>query len=68
MNNKKEYNAEYWIKNKDRISAQRKEHYKKHREEILERNKKWITNNRDKWNAYQREYRAKLKLDKEKKV
>lgn len=66
MKNKKEYMQEYWIKNKKRLSAQRSKYYQEHKEEIDERNKVWLENNRDKWNAYMRERRRKAKLDKQK--
>lgn len=60
----KKYNAKYWSEHKEQISKKRKEHYEKHREEILEKQKLWVEQNRDRWNKYQRERRAKLKLDK----
>lgn len=66
MKDKKEYMREYWIKNKKRLSIQRSKYYKEHKEEIDERNKVWLENNRDKWNAYMRERRRKAKLDKQK--
>ena len=59
-----EYNAKYWQEHKKAISKRRKEEYPKNRDKILARNKKWLKDNKDKWNAYQRERRAKLKLDK----
>ena len=66
MKDHKEYMREYWIKNKKRLSAQRSKYYQEHKEEIDERNKNWLENNRDKWNAYMRERRRKAKLDKQK--
>ena len=66
--NRSEYNKRYWATHKEEIAEQRKGFYKEHKKEILERNKKWLEENRDRWNAYQREYRAKRKLDKKKKV
>lgn len=62
--NRSEYNAKYWAEHKEAISKRRKKEYLKNRGKILARNKKWLKDNKDKWNAYQREYRAKLRLDK----
>ena len=67
MKNKKEYMQEYWIKNKKRLSAQRSKYYQEHKEEIDERNKAWLEKNRDKWNAYMREYRKRKKAELDKK-
>lgn len=66
---KKQRNAEYWEKNKEKISAKRKlQYHGDTREKRLASSKKWLKENRDRWNAYQREYRRKqrdkLKLDK----
>lgn len=58
---RKNYLHRYWQEHKDEITEVRKRKYKKDREEILARNKRWLTNNRDHWNAYQREYRKKRK-------
>ena len=68
--NTKEYNAKYWKEHKEQISERRKKFYQEHKEEISKRNKRWIEANRDKWNAYQREYyrRKKAELDKNKQV
>ena len=65
---RKEYNAEYWERHKEEISKKRKEDYVKNRDVVIERNKQWLKDNRDKWNAYQRKYRARIKLDKQKKA
>ena len=54
-----EYNAKYWAANRERISKKRKENYEKDPSKILERNKRWLENNREHWNAYQREYRRR---------
>lgn len=64
----KEYNANYWKEHKEEISEARKRKYKKDRDKILTRNKKWLKDNKDHWNAYQREYRRRKKegLDKSK--
>ena len=63
---RKEYNAEYWAKHKEKISKKRKEDYVKNRDKVIARNKKWLKENKDKWNAYQRDRRARVKLDKHK--
>ena len=64
----KEYNAKYWADHKEQISARRKETYKRDRDAIIRRNKQWLENNKEHWNAYQREYRRKKKLDKKEQV
>lgn len=61
---KKEYNAKYWAEHKKQISEKRKKRYEEdaeYREHIISKNKEWIENNRDRWNEYMRERRAKLK-------
>jgi hypothetical protein len=63
-----EYNAKYWLKHKDQLSAHRKQYYKENKEEIDARNKKWIEKNRERWNEYMRKRRKKAKLDKQKDV
>ena len=63
----KQYNAEYWAKHKEEISAHRKAFYQEHKAEINERNKRWLNANRDKWNAYMREYRKRKKAELDKK-
>ena len=68
---KKQLNAEYWERNKEKISAKRKlKYHSKDKEQRVASSKKWLKENRDRWNAYQREYkrkrRAELKLDKQK--
>lgn len=63
MKNRSEYNKQYWEKHKKEISERRKQYYKEHKEEIDKRNKRWFKKNKDKWNAYQRERRKRLKLD-----
>lgn len=69
---RKEILAEYWPKyyatHKEQISEHRKEVYKKNRDKILARNKQWFKDNKNKWNEYQRAYKAKKKLDKQKDV
>lgn len=62
--NRAEYNAEYWKKNKKIISEKRKKKYREDkgkREEILKKHKQWVEENRERWNAYQREYRRRKK-------
>lgn len=68
---KKQLNAEYWERNKEKISAKRKlKYHSEDKEQRVASSKKWLKENRDRWNAYQREYkrrrRAELKLDKQK--
>lgn len=69
---RKEILAEYWPKyyaaHKEKIAEHRKEVYKKNRDKILARNKQWFKDNKNKWNEYQRAYKAKKKLDKQKDV
>lgn len=65
---KRKYNKKYWERHKKEISDKRKEDYAENKDKISLRNKQWLRDNRDKWNAYQRAYRAKLKLDRQKKV
>ena len=55
----KAYNQKYWAAHKVEINNRRKEDYKINKEKILARNKKWIADNREHWNAYQRAYRKK---------
>ena len=48
---------EWYLKNRERILEQRKsKKYKKYQHEY---HKKWVNENRDKWNAYQREWRRR---------
>lgn len=49
---------------REEIAAQRKKHYAENRNAITARNVQWKKDNKDKWNAYLREWRAKQKLDK----
>lgn len=65
---RRKYNKKYWEEHKKKISEKRKEDYTENKDKINLRNKQWLRDNRDKWNAYQRAYRAKLKLDRQKKV
>lgn len=60
----KNYNAEYYAKNKERIAERRKNFYQENKDRIDAAHNKWVENNRDKWNAYIRERREKAKLDK----
>lgn len=57
--NTKEYNAEYYRKHRKEISEQRKQHYQEYKECIRARNRKWLENNREQWNAYMRNRRKK---------
>lgn len=64
MSNSKEYNARYWKEHKEKISEKRKKRYEEdaeYREHITNKSKKWVEKNRDKWNAYMRERRKKVK-------
>lgn len=54
-----EYNAKYWAAHKERISEKRRKAYKEDPTKVNERNKRWLENNRERWNAYQREYRRR---------
>lgn len=60
---RKEYNAKYWANNKAKISKTRKEKYRESPEKVIDRNKRWFSENRDRWNAYQREYRKRKKAE-----
>ena len=62
----KEYNAKYWAEHKKEISEKRKEAYQRDKDKIKVRNKKWVEKNREKWNAYLREYRKAKKEANEK--
>lgn len=59
-----EYNAKYWAEHKEELCARRKEVYKRDRDKINKRNIQWKKDNKEKWNAYMREYRRRKKLDK----
>ena len=39
--NRKEYEKEYRIKNKERISQYYKEYYKQHKEKLIQQHKEW---------------------------
>lgn len=68
VKNRSGYNAKYWTEHKEQITARRKQYYKDHKEEIDKRNKEWLDANREWWNAYMCERRAKQKLDKDPKA
>ena len=60
-NHKREHDRalgrEWYRKNRERILKERKsKEYKKYQHEY---HKKWVDKNRDKWNAYQREWRKR---------
>lgn len=57
----REYNKAYYQRHKQEI----REKYKEARKEAT---KRWIENNRDKWNAYQREYQRNRRADNEQSV
>ena len=63
-----EYNAKYWASHKEEISEKRKKRYKEHKEIVDATNRKWLDKNRDRWNTYMRDYRAKKRLERDKKV
>lgn len=52
----REYNREYWAKNKERISKTRKK-----RGSQTEYVREWREKNRERYNAYHREYRRRRK-------
>ena len=52
----REYSRAYYQRHKEDINKD--EQYKKLRAET---SKRWIANNRDKWNKYQREYKRKMR-------
>lgn len=41
-----------------------KEYREKNGEKLAAKDKKWVAENREKWNAYQREYKRLKRLDK----
>ena len=55
--NKREYNKEYRLNNRDKIRKQEKEYYINNRDKILKRKKKYRLNNRDKILKQGKEYR-----------
>ena len=61
--NTKEYNAKYYREHKKEISEKKKQYYLENKELVLARNRKWIENNREQWNAYVRNRRKKGKKD-----
>ncbi len=61
MSNSKEYNARYYQEHRKEISEKRKQKYKENPEPYKEAVVKWRKRNKDKWLAYIRERRAKLK-------
>lgn len=69
---KKAYDKEYARKHRDKINSATKRWRKAHPEEWREKNarnfKRWAEKNRERYNAYQRAWRAKKKaeLDKDK--
>ena len=67
---RKEYNAKYWSKHSEEINKSRRAKYKEDKDKFLDRNKRWLDKNRDRWNAYQREYRKRKQesIDKSKEV
>lgn len=64
---KKAYNKEYQRTHRAQCNAARKRWVKNHPEEARELNRKtvvgWQQRNRDKYNAYQRAWRAKKKAE-----
>lgn len=72
--NKAAYMKKYHAAHKEEYDAYNHAYYRTHREEILDKRKnnphlaeyqrEWRSRNRDKWNAYIREYRLRKKLDK----
>lgn len=57
---------EFKQKRKDsfyRWREKNRDYYQKHKKQQDEITKRWIANNRDRWNAYQREYKRKKKLE-----
>ena len=62
-------NKRYWLKrNPEKVKAQAKKAYEKHKNEPEYKarqakvQKRWRENNREKWNAYYREYYKRKKL------
>lgn len=64
----KKYWHEYWDKHKEQILAHRREIYKRDRDKINKRNIQWKKDNKEKWNAYMREYRKRKRLDRKAQV
>lgn len=62
---KKAYAKKYWQEHKaecnEAVKRWRKAHPEKARELNTTNHSKWVEANRDKWNAYMREYRKKRK-------
>ena len=52
----KEYRKRYHARNRDIANKRCRESYYKFREKRIEKSKRWIANNRDKFNAWAREY------------
>ena len=59
--NRKEYDIEYYEKNKYKIKEYNKEYIEKNKDKIKEREKKYRQNNKDKMKEYNKEYYNKNK-------
>ncbi len=58
---KKEYQKEYYKKNKDSLLEQKKEYYNQHKDEILEHQKEYYSEHKDDILNYQKQYIQTLK-------
>lgn len=58
----KAYQREYYLRTKEKRQKYKKEYYLAHKEDYKDRSKKWMENNREKWNEYMRgRYTSKTK-------
>lgn len=57
----KEYNAKYWATHRSEIAKARKKKYDADPDKHKARTLKWMKENKERWNAYMREYRKKIK-------
>ena len=60
---RKEYQREYYIKNKSKVLEKQKEHYIKNRSKVLEKQKEYYIKNKSKVLEKQKEYHIKKKND-----
>jgi hypothetical protein len=59
--NKKEYNREYWLKNKEKLKEHKRKYYLKNKEKEKERVRKYWLKNKEKLKEHKRKYQWKWK-------